>query len=486
MNFILYGIWIAWIVRICGNIISYAQLWRVKEYRFDRMLIHLRTPQGKRIFFPTWKRPGTSPKTIFFVIGMISMFVFIYVQAPISIGVRLLILDVCSFPATWFIVGFMQIPTILYHRYVIQKALKKLRTHAQMVVVGVTGSFGKTSVKEYLFTILSTKYRVLKTEKSKNSSIGIAEVIWRSLRPEHEIFIVEMGAYKRGEIAEMTDMVKPEIGILTAINPQHQDLFGSLDTTMKAKYELLAGLSEKKIAIINYDNERTRQMIEWAKQDKCQVWIWSKDAESPKLDNGFYAQDIKVEAKSISFMCVHNNESVKIHASVLGEHQVGNILAAVAGAVACGMEFRSAARAASTVTAIEKVMEPHLGIHGSTFINDAFNNNPDAAKAAIAYMGSFTGKKILVFQPMIELGEFAEPSHTDVGAYAAKHVDAIILTNDNFFHDFERGVRSVSQTIPLLVMSPKNAAAYIQSHVSNGDIVLFKGKESERVLEALR
>ena len=485
MSTFFIAIIVAWGVRIFLNVLSYAQLWRVKEYRYDRMMIHLRTPQGKQFLFPAWKRPAIAPKTIALIIGTLAILSGIYLSLPFAHVIKFAIIDLLSFPVTFVIIGLVYGPTVLYHRKVIRQAVAALRAHKPMMVVGITGSFGKTSVKEYLAAILSTQYKVLKTAESKNSPIGIAEVIQSSLSSEHEIFVVEMGAYKMGEIATMAEMVQPQIGIVTAINPQHQDLFGSLDVTMQAKYELLKGLSGKKIAIVNADNERTRAMGEWAKRDGCLVWYWTKEDVKKGEDPQFWADGIVADSKGVVFDAHFGKSVARVKTHVLGEHQVGNILAAIAAAVACGMDFGKAARAASSIKAAAKVMQAIEGVSGSTFINDTFNNNPDAAKAAINYLGTRPNKKILVFQPMIELGEFALPSHTEVGAYAAKHTDAILLTNTNFYHAFEQGVRSVSQTVPLIVVTPSRGATFIRERVSEGDTVLFKGKEAEQVLKAL-
>jgi UDP-N-acetylmuramoyl-tripeptide--D-alanyl-D-alanine ligase len=361
-----------------------------------------------------------------------------------------------------------------------------LAAHPNLQVIGVTGSYGKTSVKEYIATILAKKYAVLKTEASKNSPIGIAEVVNKKLTDNHEIFVVEMGAYKPGEIAYMSALVKPQIGFVTAINPQHQDLFGSIERTMEAKYELIAGLSGKNIALFNLDNDRCVQMSEQAKKDGKTVWYWTRNGKAKIDEPLFWADEIVATNRGVQFMCHFKREKHKIKVGVLGEHQVSNIIAAIAGAVAAGMEFSVAARAASAIQPAARVMDAGEGVNGSTFINDTFNNNPDAAKAAIAYLGAQSGKRILVFQPMIELGEYAKPSHSDVGANAARVADAIILTNPNFYHDFELGVRSVSQTVPLLVLNVQAAASYIRERVGVGDTVLFKGKEAEFVLKALK
>lgn len=463
-----------WCVRIVLNILTYVQLWWVKEYRWDRMIIHLRTPQGKRFWWPQRRRPPISPKSTLLVLLSLSVCGYIVWTLNIPILFRLAIADLVSFPITWVLVLMLNAPTSMYHKLLIAKAVRKLRDHKPMIVIGITGSYGKTSIKEYLATILSTKFQVLKTEKSKNSPIGIAEVILKSLKPEHEVFVVEMGAYKMGEIAEMAAMVKPQIGIVTAINPQHQDLFGSLENTMKAKYELIEGLVGKRIAIMNTDNERVRIMAQWAKRDGCDVW-----------ERRFSATDVRAGFHGLEFTCVFGKETASVKAQVLGAHQASNMLAAIAGAVAAGMTFDEAAAAAGKIQPFPKSLCLIPGYNGAVFINDTFNNNPDSAKAALDVLAWVKGKKFLVFQPMIELGEYAASSHREVGAYAARISDEIILTNRNFYEDFVKGVRNVSDTVKVLVRSPDKAASLLRSKLGKDDGVLFKGKEAEHVLRAL-
>jgi len=470
-----------WLIRIFGNIVSFAHLWRIKEYRWDRMVIHLRTLQGKRVYFLPWKLPMISPKSIFLVGSscvILSAFIF-FSRFPVLLS--FLLADIGSFPLTFLLVGIINVPAKLYHMYLIGRSQRLLRSHHNMTVIGITGSYGKTSTKDYLATIVSTQYTTLKTEASKNSPIGIAEVVVSKLRPDHRIFIVEMGAYKMGEIACMSGLVRPEIAIVTAINAQHQDLFGSLENTMKAKYELVSGLSGKRIAILNADDPRVRSMGEWAQRDGLDVWWFST-----KKETLFHAANILASIKGVDFNCVFGKEIEHIHAPVIGKHQVGNILAAIAAAVAAGMQFSAACTAASAVLPAHGVLEQVDGVHGITLIDDTFNNNPDAAKAALDVLSMRKGKRILVFQPMIELGKYATSSHKEVGAYAARMCDAIILTNANWSQDFIDGVRSVSETVPVSVLPTPRAAAYIQEMMPKTGTVLFKGKEAKHVLALLK
>lgn len=468
MEALIFLVGFLWATRIFLNTASYAHLWWVKEYRWDRMLIHLRTPQGRHFWWPARRRPPITPKSTLLVILGIVVTGWIVWSLPGQVLLRFLIADALSFPVTWLLVLFLNAPVGLYHEMLISLAVKKLRAHKPMTVIGITGSYGKTSTKDYLATILSATFKTLKTEASKNSPIGIAEVILKKLQPDHEVFVVEMGAYKRGEIARMARMVRPQIGIVTAINPQHQDLFGTIENTMKAKYELIAGLTGKRIAIMNTADERVRTMAQWARRDGCDV-------------RKFLFQNIHASLRGILFECVFGEETGKVASNVIGAHQAANLTLAIAGAVAAGMTLREAARAASRIGPTPKVLEIVPGINGSTFINDTFNNNPDAARAALDVLSWVAGKKYLVFQPMIELGDFAAQSHEDVGRYAGKICDEIILTNRNFYESFIRG----SGTTSASVLAPQKAASILRSKLAKGDAVLFKGKEAEHVLRAL-
>lgn len=465
---------IFWELRIVLNSLTYAHLWWVKEYRWDRMIIHLRTPQGKRFWRLPWRRPPLSPKSALLVLLTLAFGGYIVWAIHVPLLLRLAIADVVSFPLTWMFVFLLNMPSKIYHRLLITLAVRKLRSHKPMTVIGITGSYGKTSTKEYLATILSSKFNVLKTQASKNSPIGIAEVVLKNLGPEHEVFVVEMGAYKRGEIAEMAEIVKPQIGIITAINAQHQDLFGTLENTMKAKYELIAGLTGKRIAIMNSHDRRVQTMAKWARRDGCDVW-----------ERRLTATDARAGFQWLEFTCHFGKEKAKVKVRVVGAHQVTNILLAIAGAVAAGMNFEEAARAAGSIQPAAKVLEMLPGVNGSTFINDTFNNNPDAVRAALDVLAWGKYQKILVFQPMIELGVYASQSHEAVGEYAGNIASEIILTNRNFYEDFVRGVRRRTQDVNVSVLSPEKAAALIRAKAKRGDIVLFKGKEAEHVLRAI-
>lgn len=486
MNLVIVIISLFWLFRIFWNIFSYANLWFVKEYRFDRMFIHLQTDQGKWILFPHFRRPPVSPKSIILIFtSFIVAGVFLYAN-QFSILISFFIVDLLLFPFMGFVVFLLWLPTFVYHSLLNTLAVSKLRSHERMLCIGITGSFGKTSTKDYLGAILSESYTVLKTVASKNSPIGIAELVLRSLSPTHNAFVVEMGAYKKGEILEMSHMVLPEIGIITAINEQHQDLFGSIETTMKAKYELVSSLVGRRIAIMNADNPYVLSMSEWAKKDGIDVWYVTTDLKK-KLDSDhvFYIHHCLSSLDGIRFTLLYRKQSYEILSSVNGKFQALNIACAIAAGVASGMKIEDAVKGCKNIRPVSKMMEKLSGINGSIFINDTFNNNPDAACAAIEYLKHGTKRKILVFQPMIELGSYANDAHERVGKFAGEICDEVILTNSNFNEAFIRGIKSIEKEKHANMLSVQKAAQFLQKYLSKDDIVLFKGKEAEGVLKLL-
>ncbi len=290
-----------------------------------------------------------------------------------------------------------------------------------MHVIAITGSYGKTSTKELLSTMLGVKYKTLKTDGSKNSPIAIAELICTKLRLDHEAFVVEMGAYKRGEIAEMCKMVRPEISIVTAINAQHQDLFGSIENTIKAKYEIVEGLTGNGVAVFNADNENTRKMGLKAEKSGITVHFYSSENfETSKNLDLRLSGEIQVSEAGISFDVRRDGNTKSVSVPLLGKHHVSNIFAAMTAALSVGMTFDEVIASCKLIRPFDRTMQRIDGINSATFIDDTFNNNPDAAIAAIDYLSELKPKRILVFQPMIELGEYAVESHERVGEAAGK------------------------------------------------------------------
>ena len=212
-------------------------------------------------------------------------------------------------------------------------------------------------------------------------------------------------------------------------------------------------------------NPHIDEMISWAKKDKLDV-------------RGAHITSVVQESRGISFRL----NSVRVFAPVLGTHQAHNIALAITAAIGAGMSIADAIKAAEKIFPVDRMMKPIAGVNGSRFIDDTFNNNPDAAIAAIDYLAQARGKKILVFQPMIELGSFTESAHRRVGEAADKICDAIILTNKNYYDSFMSGIRNKNK---VQICNPNAASKYLRSVVGPEDTVVFKGKEADKILHLL-
>jgi len=390
-----------------------------------------------------------------------------------------------SFPVVSFWVTLLKGPTLVFHWLMIQLAYTKLRSYPDLTVVGVTGSFGKTTVKEITAFLLSQKFSVIKTEKSQNSLIAAAQLILKKLKPQTQVMVVEMGAYKKGEIASICKLVKPQIGVVSAINAQHQDLFGSLENTVSAKYELIEALRSPKIAIFNADNIYTLKMADNTSDD-YQKYIYATHNQSLRNKTNFKILkgfNIKPALSGLTFTLEFNGKKYNVKSQLVGGHQVQNILAALAVARSLGMDLDETTKHLEKFAPLPGIAYVKKGINGAWFIDDTFNNNPDAAIAGLNILKMAKGKKILVMQPMKELGRYAALEHERVGKEAAKICKRIFLTNRDYFLEFRHGLGE--SKIPLAIAPASKIGNWIKDNTATQDAVLFKGKEAKPVLIAL-
>lgn len=521
-----------WLFR---NILFWVWLWQLKEYRLDRVIIHLReTGQGRKLFFSPlsilkwlafiftiavifypkyitvaqiyiagvyaiqavfilreffyrlYKRPVFTFKALiilFLVFASISLSYFIPLFEDF---LWLVFLDRITPFAVAFFVFLFYFPTELYRDWKIEKAAKELRHHKKVSVIGITGSYGKSSTKEYLSQILEKKFKVLKTKGTNNTPIGIANTILYGLRKDTEILVAEMGAYKIGEIAEMCQIVNPKIGILTAVNEQHLSLFGSLQNTIKAKYELIEALPKHGLAIFNGNNEITRKLYEETEKDKALYLCLEKIESKTKKNADITAFNIITNKYDIEFDVMINDKTVHFKTPLLGAHNVNNILPGIYVANKFGMKITDIQEAVAGLTSLPQTMIYKEGPKGATIIDDSFNANPEAVLAAMDYAKIYKGKKILVLQPMIELGGKAAKEHYRVAKEISNTCDYLFLTNRNFYKSISRGIIDGKGKCEVKVAKVGVVLDFIVHNITKGDVIVFEGKEAGTILNKLK
>lgn len=281
-------------------------------------------------------------------------------------------------------------------RKILRAATEKRKSLKHIKTIGITGSYGKTSTKEFLYAILSQKYKVVKTEGNNNTAIGVANTVLRKVSDDFDFFICEMGAYKIGEIKEICEISQPEIGIITGINEQHIELFGSIENTKRAKFELAQSLPQNSFAVINQKALAMPPETPF----KAETVAFSKELIK---DLAVYPDYITFQYKDVFFRL-----------NALGKHYSENLLAAIITAEKIGMTLEEINEAILKISLRDRyIMQKVRGPQGAVFIDDSYSANPDGVMAALDYLEDAYGdyKKIFVFPGIIELGKKSENIH---------------------------------------------------------------------------
>ena len=306
----------------------------------------------------------------------------------------------------------------------LSKAKRKLRTLSPRVI-GITGSYGKTSTKNILAGLLNERYPTIMSPQSFNTLMGISRTINENLSEGHKIFLVEMGAYHPGDIKEISALVKPQVGILTAVGPQHLERFKTLENIEKAKYELIDSLPDSGVAVFNNDDARCRKLADLTSKRK--VLRYGLDDSQNNL--ALSAKGITQSARGTSFTLVDREGREKSVSTVLlGMHNVSNIIGAACVALEMGLDLEDIYRAVVKIKPTPHRLQSIVGKGGVLVIDDSYNSNPVGSREALNVLGRFdSGRRILVTPGMVELGTSEDEHNQEFGAHAAKVCDYVIL-----------------------------------------------------------
>ncbi len=290
--------------------------------------------------------------------------------------------------------------------------------------VGITGSYGKTSMKFYLDELLNSQYNTLKTPESFNTPMGVTITIRRDLKPTHEYFICEMGARRVHEIKELCGIADPHDGIITSVGPQHLETFGSIENVVNTKFELADHVKAKGGKIyLNGDNELIRKK---APEYPNAVLYGLQEG------NHYRATDISVSDRGTEFtVTAPNGETQRFSMKLLGEHNVQNVLGAIAYAHGTGISLDKLTLPVKRIAAVPHRLQLLDKGGNMTFIDDAYNSNPSGCRAALNVLGLFDACRILVTPGMVELGAKQEELNFEFGQEAAKACDHIVLVGKN-------------------------------------------------------
>lgn len=348
-----------------------------------------------------------------------------------------------------------------------QEALEKLarfyRREFSPVYVAITGSLGKTTSKEMTYQLISNARKAIKSPKSFNNNIGVPLTLLQ-LQSEHQVAVLELGTNHFGEIAHLSDIVRPDIGVITCVAPTHLEGFGSVEGVERAKAELLQGMDAHSIFITNGDDDACLR-IACRHPGKVVTFGCGPDAE-------LRAEEISGDDSSISFTCA----GARCHVPVPGRHNVYNVLVAMGIAKEIGMAWPDIVAGLLRLELPPARMEIKKTA-GITWIGDCYNASPRAVMAAIDFLRDCEGKrKIAVLGSMLELGDKTAALHYQVGQHLAqRHID-LLYTAGEETGDLVRGAREHGMPAANIKHCADSAELHslLTSIFRPGDVVLFK------------
>ncbi len=514
-----------WFIYVARQMFFWLYLWQIKDYHIGRFLDHFTTFKGKRIFLNYFFFGKLTLLFVSFIFPLIWPIILLFyafeagrtllhafrknILVPVltaktlallfvgllyvkflvrflwnsnvsidSLFFWLLFFDIASPVLFSFLVLVFQPFAVLGRNRILAQARKKRAELPSLKVIGITGSYGKTSTKEFLAHILSKRFRVLKTKEHRNSEVGISQTILRELDKNHEVFVCEMGAYNKGGIHLLCGIARPSIGMLTGLNEQHMATFGSQENIIEAKFELIRDLPREGFAILNKDNELIRSHAGvQMKGAKVQSSLFCSAKEKADV----FVEDMREERDSLSFnVCLKEGDRAQFRVPFGGKHNVQNLLLAIACAHRLGMSLQDISNICRDIPQELNGLRAQKSAYGFEVIDSSYSANPDGVLAEIEHLALWKGKKVVVMPCLIELGKASQEVHRRIGKKIAKVCDLAIITTRDRFEDMREETDKV-----ICMEHSREIAEKIQSFCKEGDIVLLEGRVPSKLSKFL-
>lgn len=378
---------------------------------------------------------------------------------------------------------FLSYELILYSNWIlkpVEKHINKkyydeaaaiLAANPDLKVIGITGSYGKTSTKHYLYRILSEQYDVLMTPGNFNTTLGVIRTIREYMKPYNQIFIAEMGAKQPNDIKEICDLVHPHIGIITAVGPQHLESFKTIEKVQSTKFELADAIPPDGLVVVNDDFE----------------YIANRPVDNVKclryaIDNlkaaDYYASDIEYTPQGTKFSISTADEGVQIQlfTRLVGKCNVSNLIAALIVALYLGMDKEKIRYAVEKIEQVEHRLSMNHLPTGITIIDDAYNSNPVGSAMALEVLASMKdGKRIIITPGMIELGSDQYDLNKELGSKIAAAADVAFIVGEYNKEAISEGINESERKIDVRFAPTFNEAHRQMLAIAKpGDTVLFE------------
>jgi len=369
------------------------------------------------------------------------------------------------------------LPFDLFAKFlVISHARKKIASFSNLKIIGVTGSYGKTTMKEILFSILSEKFKVLKTPENFNTPLGVSNFILSSLSADIEVLIVEMGAYKIGDIKKLCRLAPPDIAVITGINESHLERFKKIENTVKAKFEIVENSKPKAQIVLNVDNDLiVSNYKEYLKNRPVAFYTASRHYLAKyQIKNFVFLPD----GTGLRFSLMNpKGEIGPFQVNLLAEYATGSFSAAALIAENLGLTSAEILHGASKVKPVSHRLEPLRNPNGVLIIDDSYNGNPAGVKEALRVLARLAPRRRIYITPgLVETGKEAERIHKEIGFELAAVAQIIILIKTSVTPFIKQALleRHFPENNIKEFSSMKEVEAALPQIVNSGDVVLFQ------------
>jgi len=353
-----------------------------------------------------------------------------------------------------------------------QQARRRLRERPDLTVVGITGSYGKTSTKFIVAELLGQRYNVYATPSSYNTPMGMCLAVNEHLTPAHQVLVLEYGIRYPGDMDELCEIARPDTSVVTTVGVAHLDTMGSIDAIAEEKGKLVEWAQESGPTVLNMDDERVDAMTERASGP---VWRISAEGHS---EADISAHDVQYDTNGTSFLVRDDTGTeARFQTRLLGVHNVTNVLLAVAVGRSMDLRLREMAHAAGRIEPIEHRLQ--LRTDGEiTVIDDAFNSNPVGARNAVEILGRMDGgRRVIVTPGMVELGDRQWVENKAFGTVIAEHdIDLAVLVGEEQTAPIREGLAEAAFPDDRVVVVPSlfEAQDLLDRRLEAGDVVLYE------------
>src|SRR4030042_2737480 len=504
-------LFLLWLPQAVYQVVVWTYWLQVKEYRYDRFWIFIKSIDG-------WESLGF-PKIILKILGIFTSVISLWIPVVIFLYLDLILLNdfyskkirkpditerirkiwlscifgiavtfvlVYLFLINAFLIGetlliLTPLLGILWTIPLVNKA-KRLEIEKtnnilekyKPVVIGITGSYGKTTTKDFITQLLSTKYPVLSTYKNQNTHFGILRRINNDLTKEYKFFIAEVGAYKKGEIEEIAEILKPNAVLLTGIEAQHLELFGNFENLKEAKFEMVKSLEPGGLAFFNVSDPIVDELVIKAKHTGKKTTVYTY-AAGRKGRYDASSQIKSINANQIVFTINVGNEKKEIKTNIVSKSLIENLTGAILVARVYGVSWPEIILKSQNLSLPESTLNVFEIKGGITVIDDSYNSSSSGFEAALEMLNLIKGKrKFVATTGIIELGWETNKVHKKIGKILDEVADFVLLRNRDFEKPLREGMTNKYKLI--LMTDPKKMVTFFRDNIKESDVVLIEGK----------